>query len=344
MSFFTKLGKRRRPQPPAPLPKVTIAISTLNRRDSLERTLVALRELTYPSFEVVVVDGPSIDGTSEMLEGFAEEVRLGTCAAASLGISRNVAIAMSAGELIAFLDDDAIPPPDWLEQLVPAFSDPLVAAAGGPVFDVPLNRVDWKLCTCTRLGAVNVDSPGPIARYAGVGIDTFAYFAGCNMMIRRKALQAIGGFNPLLTGAYDDADICARLNDAGFSLRYLEDATLRHDRAPNASRDEHQRIRDPYRIITSRAAFMLQSDTPADIDVVTATLHGWAQDWRNVAAHELAEGRFTIDDQRQFIERAEAGVRDGMEAASAPRTFVQIPDPPHEQFFPHRTAASLRSV
>lgn len=86
---------------------------------------------------MVVVNGPSTDGTAELLTNFAEETRLGTCDVASLGVSRNVAIAMAAGELIAFLDDDAIPPSDWLEQLVPAFADPIVAAAGGPVFDAP---------------------------------------------------------------------------------------------------------------------------------------------------------------------------------------------------------------
>lgn len=332
MSFLTRSRSWRRTAATTPLPTVTIAISTLNRRDSLERTLGSLRLLTYPSFEVVVVDGPSTDGTDEMLKDFAEEVRLGTCDVASLGASRNVAVAMAAGELIAFLDDDAIPPPNWLEQLVPAFTDPIVAAAGGPVFDVPLDRVEWKLCTCTRLGAVEVDSPGPIERYLGAGVDPFVYFAGCNMMIRRTALQAVNGFNPLLVGSYDDADICVRLNDAGFVLKYVESATVRHDRAPNESRDEQQRIRDPYRTIISRAAFMLQSDTTADVEVVSAILHGWLQDWRNVANAELADGRLTQDSHRHFIERAESGVREGLAAASAPRTLVHIPEAPRHRF------------
>ncbi|NMD25046.1 MAG: glycosyltransferase, partial [Actinobacteria bacterium] len=50
-------------------PTVTVAVCTLDRRDQLERTLHALRSLTYPAFEVVVVNGPSSDGTAEMLEG-----------------------------------------------------------------------------------------------------------------------------------------------------------------------------------------------------------------------------------------------------------------------------------
>ncbi len=340
MSFLSTLRDMRRTSRALPNPRVSVAISTLDRRDSLERTLIALRELTYPSFEVVVVDGPSTDGTAELLAGFEGQIRVGRCDVASLGASRNIAIAMAAGDLIAFLDDDAIPPPDWLEQLVLPFRDPTVAAAGGPVFDVPLDRVDWKLCTCTRLGAPIVDSPGAIEDYAGAGADPFAYFAGCNMMIRRSALRSIHGFNPLLNSAYDDADICARLNDAGYELRYVESATVRHDRAPNVSRDEHQHIRDPYRTITSRAAFMLQSDHAPHISAVTSELHGWLQDWRNVADAEFAVGRLTAAARDHFVQRAIDGVRDGLEAALAPRALAHIPKPPHDLFLQHRAHTS----
>ena len=335
MSVISKLRRRVSPEEPSPSPRVTIAIATLDRRDSLERTLLSLRELSYPSFEVVVVNGPSTDGTAKMLAEFSEVIRLGTCDVASVGASRNAATAMSAGELIAFLDDDAIPPPNWLEMLVPAFADPKVAAAGGPVFDVPLDRVDWRLCTCTRLGVPVVDSPGPIERYAGVGADPIAYFAGANMIIRRSALQDVGGFNPLLTSSYDDVDICARLNDAGFALVYVDGALVRHDRAPSLTRDEDHHIRDPYRIITSRAAFMLQSEHAAHLDVVTQVLHDWLNDWRNEADSRLTSGRLAEPARDHFVERAIAGVRDGLAAATEARKSALIPPAPEHLFLEH---------
>ena len=47
---------------------VSVVINTFNRRDSLERTLRSLEWLDYPNFEVVVVNGPSTDGTDELLD------------------------------------------------------------------------------------------------------------------------------------------------------------------------------------------------------------------------------------------------------------------------------------
>ena len=119
---------------------ISVVVCTLNRRYSLERTLVALRDQTYPRFEVVVVTGPSTDGTAEMLGRFADRARLVDCREASVGLARNVGVQHAAGDILAFIDDDAIPPPAWLERLVVPFEDERVGSVGGPVFDVPLDR------------------------------------------------------------------------------------------------------------------------------------------------------------------------------------------------------------
>jgi hypothetical protein len=339
MLTFTRRLRRpllpRSPSTPTPrstAPRVTVAVSTLNRRDLLEGTLLALQQLTYPSFEVVVVDGPSTDGTAEMLRSFEHSARLGTCDVAALGASRNIAVAMAAGDLVAFIDDDAIPPPDWLDLLVPAFEDSTVAAAGGPVFDVPLDRVEWKLCTCTRLGVPEVDNPGPIERYLGPGADPVAYFAGCNMIIRRTALQAVGGFNPLFTSAYDDADITRRLNDAGFRMAYVEQALVRHYRAASNVRDGTLMIRDPYRIIASRAVFALHGSMPLPAADVEAMMEAAADEWRNAAHCHLTDGRLTPEEHERFLQRVDDGVRDGLQAGRTPRPVAVIPDPPRHLF------------
>ncbi len=125
-------------------------------------------------------------------------VRVGTCSEAHVTVSRNIGVQMAAGDILAFIDDDAEPEPDWLEQLAGAFEDPTVAAAGGPVFDVPLGRIEWAICTCTRDGSVDTHSEPPAERYLGRGSDPFLYLAGCNMSFRRSALQRVGAFNPAL--------------------------------------------------------------------------------------------------------------------------------------------------
>ena len=67
---------------------------------------------------------------------------LATSSEAHVARSRNVGVKVAAGDILAFIDDDAVPEPDWLEQLAGAYEDPRVSAAGGPVFDVPLGRIE----------------------------------------------------------------------------------------------------------------------------------------------------------------------------------------------------------
>ena len=165
----------------------------------------------------------------------------------------NIGLTLAAGDIVAFTDDDAIPNPDWIERHLEPYADELVAAVGGPVFDVPCGRVDWQLCTCTRLGVPDTNSPGPIERYLRPGADPFVYLAGCNMSFRRDRLVQVGGFNSLLAYVYDDADVCARLIDSGHRIAYADEALVEHDRAPNAVRDGHQHVRDPYLLVYSRA-------------------------------------------------------------------------------------------
>ncbi len=339
-TFLQTLRGRRR-SAGAARPTVSVLINTLNRRDHLERTLLALRDQSYAAFEVVVVDGPSIDGTSEMLQRFAGTARVDRCTEANLGVSRNRGVALAAGEIVAFIDDDAIPPTDWLERLVePYLDDADLAAVGGTVFDVPNGRIDWSLCTCDRLGSPVLDTKGPVDRYLGRGADPFVYLAGCNMSFRRTALDAIGGFNSLLAYGYDDVEVCGRLVDQGMRLALVEDAVVRHERAPSAVRDEHHQVRDPYSPIYSRAVFTLQTvvtpHRPAD---VRAMLDAWVEDWANLATHHVAEGVFDAAQAARFLDRARRGADDGFAAGLGVRPWHRIPPRQQRSFRPYHRMA-----
>ena len=312
---------------------ITVVVCTLNRRDSLERALVALRDQTYPRFEVIVVNGPSTDGSAEMLEQFADRARIFDFPEASVGRARNVGVQHAAGDVLAFIDDDAIPPPAWLEHMIAPFDDAQVGAVGGPVFDVPLDRFDWKICTSTRLGAINTDSSGPIAIYQGVGVDPFAYLAGCNMGLRRTAVQAIGGFNSALPYPYEDTDVCCHLNDAGYSLEYIDEVTVRHDRAVNAVRDGERLITDPYGLALGRIVFAAHCQrSPEGRQQVMRLAREWEAEWMSHSSAHLASGQFSAREHERFVARAVAGTTEGIARGSLPRPFTTIGPPPTGEF------------
>jgi GT2 family glycosyltransferase len=316
---------------------VSVVINTLNRRHHLQRTLVALRDQTYEQYEVIVVNGPSVDGTNEMLSCFRDTARLCVCEEASLGRSRNIGVGAASGEIVAFIDDDAIPRADWLETLVAPYRDPTVAAVGGPVFDIPLDCVAWALCTCTRLGIPDTNSEGPIERYIGAGADPLAYLPGCNMSFRRDVLGEVGGFNPLLTYNYDDVEICSRVMSRGYRIHLVEEVLVRHDRASNAARDERQGLRDPYPGLYCRAIFAMQCYQPVwRVEEIVGVLRGAVDEMVGLADSHLAESDFTSTERDTFIARAQLGVEDGLKAGSDARSIVSFEPATPALFLPYR--------
>ena len=138
-------------------PAFSIVINTDNRARSLAKTLESLRHLDYPDFEVCVVRGPTPDPTSEVLEPWHGKIKLAQCSVRNLAVSRNIGIAMSAGEIVAFIDDDAVPEPEWLRDLAATYETSDIDAAGGFVHDHTGVSFQWRYGTSNRLGESKLD-------------------------------------------------------------------------------------------------------------------------------------------------------------------------------------------
>src|SRR5436190_17811459 len=112
-------------------PAFSIFVSTLDRATHLARLLASLRHLDYERFEVIVVNGPSEDGTEALLAQWDGQIKAERCPSANLAVSRNIGVAAAAGDIVAFIDDDAVPHPQWLRHLAAAFGDRRLAGVGG---------------------------------------------------------------------------------------------------------------------------------------------------------------------------------------------------------------------
>src|SRR4051794_24883760 len=95
-------------------PRFSVVICTDGRVTALRNTLDCLRLVDYPSFEVCVVYGPTPDGTRELLETYRGKIKVAACPERNLSMSRNIGIALSSGEIVAFIDDDGLAEPEWL--------------------------------------------------------------------------------------------------------------------------------------------------------------------------------------------------------------------------------------
>ncbi len=221
--------------------KVSVVICTFNRADSLRQTLRCLRQQHHREFEVIVVNGPSTDDTETVLAEFAADIRVERNEFANLSVSRNIGINASAGKIVAFIDDDALPEFDWLSQALPSFSDPTVAGVGGIVFDHTGMALQYRYSAANRFGEATSSMETRFDTLCTPGSFTFPYLQGTNALFRRSALEEIGGFDETYDYYLDETDVCCRLVDAGFVLRQLDNAAVHHKFLPSGIRS-HQRV------------------------------------------------------------------------------------------------------
>jgi glycogen(starch) synthase len=217
----------------------SVVVNTTDRAASLRTLLRALDHQSYPHFEVIAVAGPTKDNTLAMLEEFGARVRVLRCSRANLSMSRNIGLNAACGEIVAFIDDDAVPSRNWLRQLRRIFADPAIAGSGGSVYVVHPNQPVLQ----HRLGVVSsvaeqIDVRSSLLAdmpLTGDGRLWTMRMMGTNMAYRRAALLEIGGFDEFYEWVYDDTDVAVRLALAGKYLHPVTDAIVYH--VPASSRN-----------------------------------------------------------------------------------------------------------
>lgn len=204
--------------PPAPPPpargdapplRVSVVVCTDGRRP-LGPLLARLKALDPPPGELIVVDNrPPAPGLEALVR--AAGARYVAEPARGLDCARNAGLLAAAGDVVAYTDDDCLPPSSWLAALPAAFAAPQVVAVTGPA-PAQTMRTAAQLRLELAGGFVRgwareLHTPGnrPPTGAAAVGV-------GAAMAVRRAALHEIGGFAPELdagTPARSGGDVLA---------------------------------------------------------------------------------------------------------------------------------------
>jgi GT2 family glycosyltransferase len=202
-------------------PKVSVVVCAYNADDTLEDCLESLSALNYPDYEVILVNDGSKDDTEAIGKHYADvdpRIRLITTPNHGLSTARNIGLGAATGEIVAYTDADVRADSDWLAYLVQPFVNSDVVAVGGP--NVVPEDDPWVAQCVARApgGPTHVLFDDRIAEHV----------PGCNMAMRREALTAIGGFNPIYLRAGDDVDVCWRLQGAGGTIGFAPAALVWH--------------------------------------------------------------------------------------------------------------------
>jgi mycofactocin system glycosyltransferase len=208
----------------APLPAVSVVIPVMNRAGELRRCLRSLQRLSYPQelIKIIVVDDGSVDASPAVAREFGALVVPSGGIGRGPAAARNVGAARATGEILAFIDSDCSASPEWLNDLIPAFHDPDMAAVGGQVDGMCTeSAVDRYEAVMSSLSVSSRE------RVGSNGADTF-YLPSCNLLVRRSAFLSAGGFRDEMHVG-EDVDLTWRLRDNGWTIAYLPTGNVLHE-------------------------------------------------------------------------------------------------------------------
>jgi GT2 family glycosyltransferase len=209
----------------------TIVIPTHSeqRWNSLIRTVASARSQTRTPAEIIVVVDHNPALYRRIRRDLAGVTVLENAYAAGVSGNRNTGAFTAQTSLIAFLDDDTIADPNWLDHLVRPFADPTVVGTGGGI------NPDWESHRPRWMPEEFLWAVG--GSYAGMPTRTapIRNVWSASMVVRHDVFTAVGGFRVGFGKIGDqnrpeDTELCLRMAalDGGHWM-YVPDAVIRHE-------------------------------------------------------------------------------------------------------------------
>ncbi len=185
------------------MPTISVVIPAYNAERTILETIESVQKQTFSDLEIILIDDGSIDKTKELVQGVADErLKIFCYENAGVAIARNRGIAHAKGEFIAFLDADDLWTPDKLEFQLRALQQHLEAG------------VTYSWTSYFTDGQRESLIPGNSTFYEG---DVYSKLLvnnflanGSNPLVRRKAIESVGEFDPTCTPS-EDWDFYLRL-------------------------------------------------------------------------------------------------------------------------------------
>ncbi len=208
--------------------RVDVIITTYNRAAMVEAALrsVLHQELGDLSVRVVVVDNGSTDGTCEVVQAVPvpPHLSLRYVVEHEKGVAhaRNRGLRESTADWVAFLDDDEIADPRWLQELISAATTSGASCVGGRVVldgDPGVRRLG-PFCRALLGETPGGEAPRPFRGKSLPGTG--------NVLFHRSVLERIGTFDPSLLHGAEDSDFFGRLRDAGVPAWFAPRARIVH--------------------------------------------------------------------------------------------------------------------
>lgn len=221
------------------VPLVSVLLPTHDGADTLAKTVLSIREQTWPRIELIVVD----DGSDDSLRDVAEELYqsglidqlVGTRVRGGKAAAANLALGYATGEFIVITDNDTTFDADAIERVIQPFADPDVGGVSGN-----LASRNWKNSPVTAWQTIQYLTSISLGRRFKAMLGMLFVASGAFGAFRHSAVKACGGWP---VGPGEDGDITLKLRRAGWQIRFAPDAWCLTDVPETLPRLVNQRMR-----------------------------------------------------------------------------------------------------
>ena len=202
---------------------ISFIIPVWNDEKNIARCLRAIRNLEFSQhhYEVIILDNGSTDNTHGIIEEMGFDFKI--IEKVHVSALRNRGAAMAQGEFLAFVDSDVELSPSWLGPSLAAFSDPQVVGTGCFPHVPPDSTWVQRAWEIHQKGREVKNVPASVK-----------WLPSMNLVVRREAFLAVGGFNEELVTA-EDVDLCYRLGTKGTILGNPAMEAIHWGEAPDLS-------------------------------------------------------------------------------------------------------------
>lgn len=303
---------------------VSVVLVNFRGADDTIEAIRHLGDLDWPAeqLEIVVVENASGDDSAQRIRAAAPHAKL-VESKKNLGFAGgcNLGVKKSTGDIVAFLNNDAKPDPDWVRSAVASFeSSPQVGAVASRVLDWDGNNVDFIGSGLTWFGMGYKPHTGlAVPDLPDVAHDVL-FGTGSAMFVRRDVYEKLGGFDERYFMFFEDVDLGWRLNLMGY--RYVYEPTSLAYHKHHASMDKLGAYKETY-LIERNALYTLYKNLGSEKvdETLAATLMLAVR--RGIARAELDSTSYDIRKAAADDELNEAIPKDTIATFYAIDQFVQ---------------------
>ncbi|MBP5791435.1 MAG: glycosyltransferase, partial [Kiritimatiellae bacterium] len=192
----------------------------------LDECVKGMAQQTYGNWEMLVL--PDAEGPDVPVRALPANVRIIPTGKVRPAEKRNLGIKAAKGDIVAFIDDDAYPEPEWLANAMKYFGEEKIGAVGGPGVTPPSDPY------MSRLGGRVYGNPLVSGNYryryraGGVRRDVDD-FPSCNLFVRKSLLERVGGYRTDFWPG-EDTLLCKDMIDSGYRITYDPWIVVNHHR------------------------------------------------------------------------------------------------------------------